>query len=206
MVQLILYPFENINAQTYAAGVNTEVLKSTDNGNTWTTCAAISSGLYISSIKANSTGRLIVSKTGNIFMTSTDGGQSFSPINNGLPTYENGNLGVTTDGKFWLAYSDGETGATTGGIYVFQDNLAVSENKKSSFEIYPNPAKNLVNINNIGKNANIKITDASGKLIYTAIPQNSKESIDTSRFANGVYFIHIQTNGITMTQKLIIHQ
>ncbi len=194
------------NNTFYAAGVNTELLKSIDNGNTWTTCAAISSGLYISSIKANSKGRLIVSKTGNIFMTSTDGGQSFSPINNGLPTYGNGNLGVTSDGQFWLAYSDGETGATTGGIYVFQDNLAVSENKKSSFEIYPNPAKNLVNINNIGKNANIKIKDASGKLIYTAISQNSKESIDTSRFANGVYFIHIQTNGITMTQKLIIQQ
>jgi len=194
------------NNTFYTAGVNTNVLKSTDNGNTWTVCSPITSGGSIVNIKANASGRLMVSKTGNIFVTSADGGQTFTPVNNGLPANGNGSLGVTSDGKFWLAYIDGEVGATTGGIYVWNENLSTSANSVKTMIISPNPAKDFTYINNLPEDSDIRITDATGKLIYSEIATGGNARINTSRFTQGVYFIQIHNKGKTSSQKLIINK
>ncbi|PZU90525.1 MAG: hypothetical protein DI529_03025 [Chryseobacterium sp.] len=203
LAQMVTYAGNNT---FYTAGVNTDVLKSTDNGNTWTTCSPISAGLYIVSIKANSAGRLIVSKSGNVFVTSTDGGQTFTSITNGLPVNGNGTLGVTSDGKFWVAYTDGAPGTNSGGIYVLEDNLSTSETDKNNFTIYPNPAKDFVKIDKLPKNSAVKIMDTSGKLIYSSVSKNDTEKINTSNFVNGLYFIQISDGKKVSTQKLIIRK
>ena len=199
--QMITYAGNNT---FYTAGVNTDVLKSTDNGISWTSCTPIASGLYVTSVKANAAGRLIVSKTGSIFVTSTDGGQTFNNIMDGLPTSGNGTLGVTSDGKFWIAYVDGGSGTNTGAIYVLDDTLSVIDSEKDTTIMYPNPAKDYVIIDKLPKNALIKITDSMGKLVYNSVSKNANESINTSSFANGVYFIQIIDNGKIANQKLII--
>ncbi len=203
LAQMVTYAGNNT---FYTAGVNTDVLKSTDNGNTWTSCTPISAGTYIASIKANSAGRLIVSKTGNIFVTSTDGGQTFTNITNGLPTSGNGTLGVTSDGKFWVAYIDGGAGTNSGGIYILEDNLSTNEMDKNNFTMYPNPAKDFVNIDKLPKNSSVKITDTSGKLIYNSVSKNDTEKINTGNFTNGLYFIQISDGKKISIQKLIIRK
>ncbi|WP_417431318.1 T9SS type A sorting domain-containing protein [Halpernia sp.] len=191
------------NNTFYTAGVNTEVIKSTDNGVTWTQCTAMTAG-YIYSIKANQTGRLIVNKSGNI-LTSTDGGQTFTAMGTGLPAYTAQKLDVTTNGKFFLAVAEGSTINPKGGIYYYQDNLSVGDiDEKNHPNLFPNPAKDFVNIDKISKNASIKITDSSGKLIYNSVSKNTNEKINTSHFINGIYFIQINDNGIITSQKLII--
>ncbi|MCG2793069.1 MAG: T9SS type A sorting domain-containing protein [Weeksellaceae bacterium] len=201
--QMVTYAGNNT---FYTAGVNTDVLKSTDNGITWVVCSPISAGTSIISLKANSAGRLIVSKSGNIFVTSTDGGQTFTSITNGLPTYGNGTLGVTPDGKFWVAYVDGVAGTNSGGIYVLEDNLSTNEQNKFDLTVYPNPAKDFVMIDKLSQNTLVSIADASGKSIYNSVSRTTTEKINTSNFVNGLYFIQISNGKQISTQKLIIRK
>jgi len=194
------------NNTFYAAGVNTNVLKSTNNGINWSSCTPVSGTGGIINIKANSAGKLLVSKAGNNFVMSKDGGQTFSNVTNGLPANGNGVLDVTADDKFWLAYEDDAGTAKSGGIYFLQDNLSTNETNKNNFTMYPNPASDFVTIDKLSKNTPIKITDTSGKLIYNSVLKNDTQKINTSNFANGLYFVQISDGEKISTQKIIIRK
>lgn len=84
-----------------------------------------------------------------------------------------------------------------------------SENKKETFQIYPNPSNGKLNISNtnILKNTTISITIQSieGELIYRKVFENSANeiSIDTSDLTNGIYFISLNCNSDTFNYKWI---
>lgn len=76
-------------------------------------------------------------------------------------------------------------------------------NKLESIKIYPNPAKDILNVElptNI-KNFSLEINDMSGKLI--SIHENENK-INVSKLPNGVYICTIKSDGETMTKKIII--
>lgn len=74
---------------------------------------------------------------------------------------------------------------------------------KSSLKVYPNPGKDLINIEiATGKNMIITLTirDLKGKEVYSQIKTESDEEINhfewnTSGISNGVYFAAIETRG-----------
>jgi len=78
----------------------------------------------------------------------------------------------------------------------------------SQVTIYPNPAKDFLNIglgNNSG-NVLIDIVDANGTKVFVqqqTVQQNSTININTSNFAAGVYFIQVTVNGLTLQKKFI---
>lgn len=76
-------------------------------------------------------------------------------------------------------------------------------NKLESIKIYPNPAKDILNVElpNSIKNFSLEINDMSGKLISTYENENK---INVSKLANGVYLCTIKSDGETMTKKIII--
>src|SRR5690554_7685230 len=76
------------------------------------------------------------------------------------------------------------------------------------FNIYPNPANHVVNIDfaetlNLGK---VMVTDLSGRtLIQQSIVGQSSLNVDVSALANGVYTISIiNESGNLTTKKLIV--
>ncbi|HJY14092.1 MAG TPA: T9SS type A sorting domain-containing protein, partial [Flavobacterium sp.] len=76
-------------------------------------------------------------------------------------------------------------------------------NKLESIKIYPNPAKDILNIElpaNI-KNFSLEINDMSGKLIST---HGNESKINVSKLPNGVYLCTIKSDGETITKKIII--
>ena len=80
--------------------------------------------------------------------------------------------------------------------------ISVKENiVKSSFNIYPNPATNIVNIE-FKNNANevIYIYNLIGELIYQTIPTDKEVIINVSNWTSGVYIIKTQLG----VQKLIV--
>ncbi len=94
-----------------------------------------------------------------------------------------------------------------GAVRIYADSvLGVSETNKKIFHVYPNPAKDFLNLDNLSKNATVKITDATGKLIYTSVSKDSNLKINTSNFANGIYFIEVNDNGKTTAQKFIVRK
>lgn len=81
----------------------------------------------------------------------------------------------------------------------------------NSFSVYPNPASDNVSVNiNLQETSNllIDVTDISGKQV--AIISNEKQSgvvtkqFNTATLPNGNYFVRLQVNGKTATQKLTV--
>ena len=77
----------------------------------------------------------------------------------------------------------------------FSQTLSVTEQNSNQFKIYPNPVKNLLNIQSQIKNLNIKILDSEGKIVLHKIKLKEKideiATIDLSNFTNGLYFLQI---------------
>lgn len=76
----------------------------------------------------------------------------------------------------------------------------------SKFNLYPNPATNIVNITN-SENISVKrveIYDVAGKLIDTQHFTNEAEiQLNIETLTNGTYMLHLQTEEGTVVKKLI---
>jgi len=79
-----------------------------------------------------------------------------------------------------------------------QNSLPIEAN------IYPNPANDIVSINNIPIGSSVNITDITGKTIYSLAIRNEHTTIRTTDFENGVYFLQVMNNGRMANKKLII--
>ncbi|MBW7913285.1 MAG: T9SS type A sorting domain-containing protein [Taibaiella sp.] len=81
-------------------------------------------------------------------------------------------------------------------------------NDKASFTAYPNPATDVININ-WGRLSNdmatISITDISGKKVHTSeVKMDVNAAINISNIRPGFYFLNVQTEYGSNTQKLLI--
>ena len=75
------------------------------------------------------------------------------------------------------------------------DPLSIVETNIENVFLFPNPAENIVIINNIYSNANISIYDILGKqheLNTINNFENNTISINTSNLNKGIYFIKIE--------------
>ncbi|MBW7868601.1 MAG: T9SS type A sorting domain-containing protein [Brumimicrobium sp.] len=70
--------------------------------------------------------------------------------------------------------------------------------------IYPNPASQFVNIENIPLNSSLKIVDITGSVVYQLSHTNEAVQVSTTKFESGVYFIQIENDGARATRKLIV--
>jgi hypothetical protein len=90
------------------------------------------------------------------------------------------------------------------GIQGNASNLSNEEfgEKATSFSIWPNPVKNILNLNFLNENSyNVKIYDLLGRLVYTK--ENTNSSIDVSSFIPDLYLIKIKTETGETSQKFI---
>lgn len=88
---------------------------------------------------------------------------------------------------------------------VFQ-TLSVSENRsEETIQIFPNPAKAIVQINlpKGTQNATITLGNLIGKTIKIYTTNTTNKNIDITQLASGMYLLRIEANGAQFTQKLI---
>ncbi|MFA9391495.1 MAG: SusF/SusE family outer membrane protein [Prolixibacteraceae bacterium] len=77
----------------------------------------------------------------------------------------------------------------------------------NQFEMYPNPAQNLLTIKYNSIIQKIEIATMSGKIIMVIRPELSQESIDVSSFAKGVYLVKtFDENHNSSVQKLVVKE
>jgi hypothetical protein len=82
-------------------------------------------------------------------------------------------------------------------------NLGTSDldlNKKS-FEIYPNPVNDVLNVNNAEKNVPVKIFDISGKIVLQTASSDKNFKIDVSSLPTGQYILNIENYTATKFSK-----
>lgn len=78
--------------------------------------------------------------------------------------------------------------------------VAIEEQAETSFNVYPNPASNILQVDGIESIQQITITDVRGK---TVLNQNSSR-IDVSSLSNGLYTIKVQSDGINYSKKISV--
>ncbi len=83
-------------------------------------------------------------------------------------------------------------------------NLSINSNqvKEKEFKIYPNPAKNRLYITNLDDVKKIEIFNLSGERVLT-FDNFTYDGLDISNLSNGLYFVKIQNEESSHTQKLI---
>ena len=76
-------------------------------------------------------------------------------------------------------------------------------NVSSSFEVYPNPANETVNVSTTMDVQKVEVMNYLGQVIFSQNTTNNNFTLNVSNYADGVYFIRISGNDGIATQKLI---
>ncbi len=83
-------------------------------------------------------------------------------------------------------------------------SLETSEIKKSDLQLFPNPGKDVINIDSSEKYDELKIYDVSGKIALSI--QNPGDEINVSKLSNGIYFVELSNDKGKQRKKLIIQK
>jgi subtilisin family serine protease len=89
------------------------------------------------------------------------------------------------------------TGCSASGIHEL-NNL--------TFDVYPNPANNVLQISNANsnKNTSVSIYNCTGAIVYAGILDANNKTIETSALTPGLYLIKLTSGDISGTRKILI--
>jgi ELWxxDGT repeat protein len=100
-------------------------------------------------------------------------------------------------------------------IYITNANLILNskdineglEDISDKFVLYPNPAKNEVNIlsNDQSKIKKVQLFDLTGKLLSIGIFDNKEVKFNVNNLKSGIYLVKVQSENYTSTKKLVIN-
>jgi len=114
-----------------------------------------------------------------------------------------------SDGKYVIAgYTSFFCSDRAFGLTRISSNQALSNNDfemKESIKIYPNPTNSSVNISSDSTINRLVLYDIQGRILETNLVQESNSKIDISSRPKGVYFLKIDTQQGSKTEKIIKH-
>lgn len=173
-----------INDDYVFAGTRSGIFLSTDEGSSWRLSC---SNDYPSTIKVVD-GNII--SIGRVVFISTNRGASWKTYNKGLEnTLGNQNFFCIDSRKLYVCthnwvYKIGYDELIISGI---EDDLTSNAN----FQIFPNPAKNIININysDYIYGEQIKIFNLLGLPLWSGIADGKSKTINISHLSSGVYFL-----------------
>lgn len=90
-------------------------------------------------------------------------------------------------------------------ITLYPGTLGEAQKTSCSTSIYPNPASNVLYINQSAAHARATLTDATGKTLLSASLAQGSNTINTSALSPGVYLLTITHNtGFTECKKVVV--
>ena len=92
-----------------------------------------------------------------------------------------------------------------GTVTVTSSTAGISENKLLSFEMYPNPVSDKLNIQlpSGSEKAEVSIFDYTGRLVSSKTISSNDTSIDVQSISNGIYIIRVASNTKIGVQRFI---
>ena len=135
---------------------------------------------------------------------------SFPSITN--TTYLQGDTSFTvpTSGTYYIGF---HCVSAAGEYALLLDDINISDvtgiketQHDASVNVYPIPAKNILNISSTENISNIKIMNVFGQVIYTENINGNNTVINTSAYAEGIYFIQMQTAKGFVTKNITIQK
>ena len=91
------------------------------------------------------------------------------------------------------------------GTVTVTSTAGISENNLLSFEMYPNPVSDLLNIQlpTGTEKAEISVFDYTGRLVSSKIISSNDTAIDVQKISRGIYMIRVATNTKIVVQRFI---
>lgn len=196
------------------------LIKSTDNGNTWTKLTptylknGTATNINAVSIVGTPDGKIYFSSeyatTTNV-LVSTDGGQTATPINTGLPSATGTYSRLFTSGnKVYFNYRKANSvdfvrvDTATAGIYVLNGGTTSVREislKSPQLVIYPNPADNKLNVQTRLDLESFTVYDLTGKRVLSG---KFNKEIDVTKLTSGQYIFHsVGKDGKIYTQSFL---
>ena len=107
--------------------------------------------------------------------------------------------GSAAPNSLLIKYSQG------GGSITRKDIVPMQENVMNQIKLYPNPAANQITIQNINNKmlGDLRIYDATGKMIYKKFEPNNQTLIDIKSLSAGIYYL--QSDKLQATIKFFKH-
>ena len=183
-----------------------KVYVSLDGGSTWTSKLMNLPGFVAQALawQGNGEDGLYVGMNYGVFYTDNTLTE-WEPFNNGLPNVRINELEINkVDNKIYAAtYGRGLWRSD-----VFDASLSVEDFEFSDFTLFPNPAKDEINLKwNKTEDASIRIFDTQGKIMFYGKKVNLYNGlkVDVSSFNSGIYFVKLNSNNGEITKKLILN-
>jgi hypothetical protein len=100
---------------------------------------------------------------------------------------------------------DPHAGNMYGTVTVTSSTAGIYENKLLSFEMYPNPVSDKLNIQlpSGSEKAEVSIFDYTGRLVSSKTISSNDTSIDVQSISNGIYIIRVASNTKIGVQRFI---
>ena len=176
------------------------IFLSPDEGISWTNVLSMYTGYSFAS-----SGNLTFAGTSNGFYYSTDNGYTWINDNNGLPPVTGVISICVVDSFIFIGTADAE---------IYRRNIAeistgVNELNTSNpvLVIFPNPANNILNIqNNSALAIQFTLYNSLGEKLTDQILTNRESTINLSHYSNGIYFYQVHNATDKMTSGKIIKQ
>lgn len=114
---------------------------------------------------------------------------------------------LTFDNNNVLLFSTG-VGTSQIPFQVFKPDSTLgltNSQQDSQIVIYPNPAKNILNVKGITYQSSLRIVDIFGKTVFQLQSLNDTlETLDISALANGVYLLQLIQGDAVTTKKFVV--
>jgi hypothetical protein len=192
-----------ISGTNIFAGTSGGVFLSSDNGTLWTAVNDGLTNLYINSLLVN--GSDIFAGTNDGVFYSNNMGTSWTPINEGF----------SADALAWTLTINGDyifAGMRLGPYGVWRRPLSevisgIEENNDySSFDLYPSPACDIVNLNIENENSEdlrVNIFNVTGTLVKSEII-NQNQEFCVADLSEGIYMVEIKSKEWSKNKKMLI--
>lgn len=124
-------------------------------------------------------------------------------------TYQGAPQGGTAAASFQLGsinfFSvDGNNRYYIDDFKLIEGNILSTNNFDSQlFSVYPNPVKNVLNIQSNDAVNNVVVYNVLGQNIYSNSPNIVSPTIDMSNFKSGIYFVEVTIGNSTKTVKVV---
>ncbi len=130
----------------------------------------------------------------------TAGQYEFYDFNPGLYNYVASKQGYMTVRDFVFV----DDGNVVEEVIMVRDNTSINNQKENKLLIYPNPVKNILNIENQEIIENIQLLDTSGRIMYKENVNYYSCKINVENFYSGIYLLIITTKENTFYKNIKI--
>lgn len=97
------------------------------------------------------------------------------------------------------------TDATNGGMYKYNGDFTPTfDIAKPDFNIYPNPATDVINIQAVENMSNIQLINLAGQVVYENNVKSDNTVIQISQFPKGIYMLAITSDRGVTARKVSI--